>query len=229
MSTAADIIKIALKDIQVLDETETPSAALMSDSLTTLNQMLAMWQIDEKFIYGQVDTTKAATGSQTYTVRIGGDFNVQQPAKIDYAFLRSGNVDYRIDILSNWEEYQEISYKPISGIWPECLYFNQGVTTGTLYFYPIPTTGTIHLVTSIALPTYTASADAITLPPEYELVIRFSLAEILAAMLGVTLRPDIEKMAKNTRATLRRANTKVKALDMGGETFKGYLSINGGR
>ena len=45
MTTAADIITLALKDINVLDERETPSAAMMSDALATLNQMLALWQV----------------------------------------------------------------------------------------------------------------------------------------------------------------------------------------
>ena len=230
MTTAADVIKLALKDIQVLDETEEPSAALMSDGMSTLNQLLAMWQIDKLFVYAQVDTTKAATGASTYTIGTGGDFNISQPARIDYAFLRSSNIDYPIEILSNWDEYLAISLKVVSGALPSVLYLNQGVTTGTIYVYPQPTSGTIHLITSVTLPTYTATANDITLPPEYVLPIRFSLAEILAMMLGVDLRPDIAKLAKNTRGLLRRNNFKVKSLDLGGNglPYSVYPAILGG-
>lgn len=228
MSTAADIITLALKDIQVLDETETPSAALMSDALATLNQMLAMWQIDKRFIFAQIDTTKAATGATTYTIGTGGDFNVATPPRIDYAFLRVNNIDYPIRVLGNFEEYQSISLKTQSGTYPEVMYFNPGAAMGTIYVYPQPTIGTFHLITSAVMPVYTASADSIALPAEYDLVIRFSLAEILAAMMGVALRPDLAKLAKNARAMIRRANTKVQALDLGGDSA-GYLPILGDR
>lgn len=227
MSTAADIIKLALKDIQVLDEAETPSAALMSDALTTLNQMLALWQIDSKYIYGQVDTTKAATGAQTYTIGTGGDFNVSQPARVDYAFTRVNNIDYPCRVLSSWEEYQSISYKAVSGTFPEVLYLNQGVTLGTIYVFPKPTSGTLHVITSVVLPSYTVSADALSFPPEYDLVIRFSLAEILAAMIGIAIRPDIAKLAKNFRNMIRVSNTKIGTLGGGGETSSSYLNILG--
>ena len=62
-TTANDIIVLALKDIQVLDETETPSAALMADSLTTLNQMLSLWQTERNFIYAQAEVTHTPTGA----------------------------------------------------------------------------------------------------------------------------------------------------------------------
>lgn len=230
MSTAADIITLALKDIQVLDETETPSAALMADALTTLNQMLAMWQADKMFIYAQIDTTTAATGATTYTVGSGGAFNISvAPVKLDYAFLRVSNIDYPIEILNNWEDYQSIALKGIAGTYPEYLYYNPTVPLSTIYVYPQPTTGTFHLISSVALPVYTASANAINLPAEYDLAIRFSLCELLAAMMGKSLRPDISQLGAKARGIIKRNNLHIKELDLGGGHGRGYLPILGDR
>jgi|APLak6261659701_1056019.scaffolds.fasta_scaffold02507_2 hypothetical protein len=228
MTTAADIIKLALKDCGVLDETEEPSAALMSDALTTLNQMLALWSVQKLFVYAQIDTTKAATGSSTYTIGVGGDFNTRQPSRIDYAFLRENNIDYPIDILNNFEEYQEISVKGVSGTWPEVLYFNPTNSLGIIYFYPQPISGTIHLISSIQLPSYTSHADAINIPGEYEIAIRFSLAEILHQMMGANdSRPGLSALANKARMVIRRMNVKIKKLDLGGNGSRGYLPIIG--
>ncbi len=225
MSTAASLITLALRDIQVLDETETPSAALMADALTTLNQMLSMWQIERMFVYAQIDTTFAANGSTTYTVGTGGNFNIAAPARIDYAFLRVNGLDYPVEILGNWEEYQAISLKAVPGTYPEVLYYNPTYPLATLYLYPQPTTGTLHLVSSTVFPVYATSADGINLPTEYDMAIRFSLCEILAAMMGKALRPDIAGLAARARRVIKANNLRIKELELGGCNDTGYLRI----
>jgi hypothetical protein len=211
MTTAADIIALSLKDIGVLDAHETPDANMMKDALTTLNQMLAQWQISSNYIYAQTDVTFNPSGAITYTIGTGGTINVSTPPNIDYAFYRINDQDFPIEILGSFEEYQEgIGLKNIgTGAFPECLYFNPSYPLGVIYIYPTPATGTIHLGVPTQLPNYTASANALTLPPEYELAIRFSLDEILAAMFGTSLRPDIQQLAIKTRRQMKLNNFRM--------------------
>jgi hypothetical protein len=73
MTTAANIITLSLKDIGVLDENETPSSALMSDCLATLNQMLALWSLENVYIYAKQTISFPVTGAQSYTIGSGGN------------------------------------------------------------------------------------------------------------------------------------------------------------
>lgn len=203
MTTAADIITLALKDIQVLDESETPSAALMSDALTTLNQMLALWQAEGLNIYADQDVSFVPDGSQSYTI-------ASSPQKINYAFHRVGTLDYPLlKQLTSFEQWQEISLKS-QITYPEVFFYNPTYPLGTIYLYPQPNTGTMHIGVDVLLPTYATLADSITLPDEYALVMRFSLCEILAAMMGKPLRPDLAKIVRSAKRSLRINNFSLK-------------------
>jgi hypothetical protein len=211
-TTANDIIVLALRDIQVLDETETPSASLMADSLATLNQMLSLWQTERNFIYAQTEATHTPTGALSYTVGTGGNFNIATPQAIDYAFLRISLIDYPITLLNSFEEYQAITYKTIQTI-PEYAYYNPTHPLGALYLYPQPNTGVLHIGVSVALPNYALAADDIALPDNYLMPIRYSLAEYLAASLGRDVPASIAQFAKNARNIMKRSNVRIKPLE----------------
>lgn len=196
MTTAADIIKLSLKDIGVLDENETPSAALMSDSLATLNQMLAMWSLEKAYVYASQTISFTATGAQSYTIGLGGVINVAAPQSIDSAVYTVGSYDYKIDnILSTFEEYLDIPVKSTNG-YPDYLYFNPAHPLGTIYVYPVPSTGTIKLASSVLMPNYTAAADDLSLPSGCELVVRLNLSVLLSSMGLGKLMPGTGMLAK---------------------------------
>jgi hypothetical protein len=223
MTTAAEIITLALKDIQVLDENETPSAALMSDALTTLNQMMAMWQTDDMYVYAQTTTGISSSGALSYTVGIGGNFNISAPPSLDYVFYSKSGVDYLVEPLSSLEDYQSIAYKNLTG-YPDYYYYNNTYPLSSLYLYPKAATGgTINIVYSVQFPSYALSADDLTLPAEYALAIRFSLAELLSTMMGKVLRPDITSKAIGYRKMIKRNNLRINKLDLG-HTRLGHLA-----
>ena len=214
MITQSDLVTISLRDIGVLDSTEIPSADLMADGITTLNQILAQWQVMANFSYAQTDVTFVPTGVATYTVGTGGVINITPPSKIDYAFFRVSNIDYPIDILNTFEEYQlGIGLKNIGvGAYPECLYYNPSYPLGTIYLYPTPNFGVVHLG---------MSTQVISFPPQYELAIRFTLDEVLSATLGIPLRQDLAGIARNARRVIKRANIRINELNTDFETNSG--------
>lgn len=213
MTTALDIITLSLKDIGVLGESETPSAEMAADSLTTLNQMLAMWQVDNLYIYAQTATTFVPTGALSYTVGTAGTVAIDRPASIDAVFYNDGTTDTRIDLMPTFEEYQAISSKTQSGS-PMVAYYQPSYPLGVLYLYPQPASGTVKLLTKVKLPTYAAGADSLTIPQEFEMVVRYSLCEHLSIAMSAQLRPDIAAMAFKTRKMMKRNNLRLNELDI---------------
>lgn len=219
MSSAADLITLALKDIQVLDESETPSAYLMADALTTLNQMMSLWSVSDNYVHAELDLTFAPTGAASYTIGTSGaDVIAANPNAILYAFLRKSNIDYPIAILNTFEEYQSIPYKTVS-TFPSYLYYNPTYPLGTIYLYPQPDAadGTMHLGVNAEFPIYSVAASSINLPLQYDMAIRFGLAEYLAIMMGRVPRPDINMMAKRALKMLKNNNLKIQELSTSGD------------
>lgn len=211
--TAADIIILSLKDIDVLGEAETPSAEMAADALTTLNQMLALWQVDNLYIYAQAATTFAPSGALSYTVGTAGTVAIDRPASIDAAYYNDGSTDSPIELLNTFEEYQAISSKTQAGS-PHVAYYQPSYPLGVLYLYPQPASGTVKLLTKVKLPTYTAGANDLTIPPEFEMVVRYSLDEHLSIAMSKQLRPDIAAMAMRTRKMMKRTNLRLNELDL---------------
>jgi hypothetical protein len=86
--TATTLITAAYTDIGVLGQGETLSAYLAQDGLRRLNAMIASWRAHqltvlaiERMIFPLV------ANKQTYTIGLGGDFNVPRPTRIDAAGL----------------------------------------------------------------------------------------------------------------------------------------------
>lgn len=213
MPTAADIINLALKDIEVIGEAETASAETLADALTTMNQMLALWSVSGVNVYTQVETSFTPTGALSYTVGPSGNFNISRPSVIDHVYWRSGDIDYPIHILDTFEEYQDITSKTLIGQ-PIVAFYLPAITQGVLYVYPQPNTGSLKITTRVKLPVYAAAADTLAIPPEFELAVRSSLAELLSINMGKKLRPDIAALATKTRKIMKRNNLKIKPLEI---------------
>lgn len=212
MTTAADMITQCLKDIEVIGEAETASAETLADALTALNQMLALWALDGMYVYAQTETSFTPTGALSYTVGPGGAINIARPSQIDHAYWRSGNVDHRIQLLNTFEEYQNIGYKGVNST-PDYAYYLPSYPLGVLYLFPQPSTGTVKLTTRVEFPVLTAAADTLTIPPEFELVVRYSLDELLSVNMTRKLRPDIAANAAKFRKVMKRSNLRIKPLE----------------
>ena len=230
MTTVASIVNLCLRDIGVLDESETPSAAMTADALTTLNQMLALWQTEGLYIYALQDQTLTADGSTYYTIGPStGDIVMDSaPNKVNYVYYSIGGIDYQpLTELATFEDYQDITIKTISA-YPSVYYYNPTYPLGTLYIYPLPASGTLHVGMDILLPQYTGLTDTINLPAEYDGVIRYNLNTMLAPMMGRKVDPAVDKMAKNALGMLKRSNLKIATLGGTCRAESGMERINRG-
>src|SRR5271154_5020111 len=88
--TALDLIKSAMRVLNVLASGEEPSGAEAADGLGILNQMLDSWQIERLMIFTiqrvvndiNGNPFNLVSGQQVYKVGLGGDFNIPRPPRI---------------------------------------------------------------------------------------------------------------------------------------------------
>lgn len=211
MTTVSQLINLAMKDIGVLAAGETASAEDASDALKTLNQLLGQWQVLKSSVPGQQTVSFSATGAQSYTIGPGATVNAALPAAIDAAFYRLNGVDYPVSVLNSFEDYESITLKALTGTIPSVIFYERSAPTGLVYVWPQPSTGTINLVTRETIPAL-ALGDAINLPGEFELAIRYSLAELLLTNFGMQQRQDITAWAARARRVMKRANLNLPTL-----------------
>ena len=228
MTAVTDILNQSLKDVGVVGDGQTASSEQIDSAFVTFQQMLAMWQSDSMYVYAQVETSFNATSALSYTVGSGGNFNIVRPAKIDYAFFRINDLDYRIDLLHSFEEYEAIAQKTLLGAYPCVGYYNPSYPLGTLYVYPQIASGAIKIVTRIQFPVYATVADDLDIPPEDALAVRYSLAELLSAENQTPLRPDVAALAKRARTIMKRKNLKIPAMELPPALVRGHSDILSG-
>lgn len=213
MTAVIKIIQLALRDIKGIGEDQTLSPSLISDSLDTLNQMIAQWNVQKQCIYAQKVVMFTANGSGSYTIGPGGNIDMPLPAKIDAASWRDNGVDFPLQVVESLEEWERIGVKALGGV-PLGVFLQRFYPVGNLLVWPQASTGQIRLITRVPLDQYTSVTQDMLIPPEYQLAVRYSLAELMAMSLGVPTPADLVRQASNARRAMKRENLTVLKLDM---------------
>jgi hypothetical protein len=143
----------------------------------------------------------------------------ERPLTIESAFVRvatqqggsnvaGGYLDYPVAILS-LEEYESLGIKQLNGPWAKMVYYQPSETLGTLYVFPNPSSGELHLFASTIFRTFENYYETITLPQGYNMAMRWCLAERLMPMYGkasATQITMINGFAAQAKATIKRTN-----------------------
>lgn len=220
MTTGTDLFMMALKDIGAVGIGQAISAEDTADALATLNMMLGQWDAERLSVYHLVDTAHQANGSVSYTVGLGGDFNVTRPVKINavYARLQSSGagsaVDYRITMIDAREDYSRISLKTLSSF-PEYAFYDSAFPLGNLFLYPVPNSSyELHIVTMETLPQLATAATVVNLPPPYMAALRYNLGIYLCPSYQLEPPPSLVRLAMNAKRVIKRMNTQIPSLTM---------------
>jgi hypothetical protein len=145
----------------------------------------------------------------------------ERPLTIESAFVRvatqqggtniaGGYLDYPVAILS-LEEYESLGIKQLNGPWAKMVYYQPSETLGTLYVFPNPSSGELHLFASTIFRTFENYYETITLPQGYNMAMRWCLAERLMPMYGkasATQITLINGFSAQAKATIKRTNMK---------------------
>jgi len=220
VTTGTDLFMMALKDIGAVGIGQAISAEDTADALATLNMMLGQWDAERLSVYHLVDTAHQANGSVSYTVGLGGDFNVTRPVKINAAYARlqssgaGSAVDYRITMIDAREDYSRISLKTLSSF-PEYAFYDSAFPLGNLFLYPVPNSSyELHIVTMETLPQLPTAATVINLPPPYLAALRYNLGIYLCPSYQLEPPPSLVRLAMNAKRVIKRMNTQIPSLTM---------------
>jgi hypothetical protein len=143
----------------------------------------------------------------------------ERPLVIDSAFVRvatmqggssvaGGYLDYPVAILS-LEQYESLGIKQLNGPWAKMIYYMPAETLGTVYCYPNPAQGELHLFTQTIFREFNNLNDNINFPQGYNMALRWCLAERMMPMYGKTNTTQIAMInafAAQSKATIKRTN-----------------------
>lgn len=219
ITTANDIVALSLKDAGVVGVGQSALAEDVNDSFNILNMMLAQWRRKRYLIWQLVDTAFTSTGSLTYTVGSGGNFNIPRPDRLEAAYFRQvipsvpNQVDYPLKLIQSKEDYSRIPLKTLVSF-PESVFYDPVYPTGVVYFYPVPTSGLyeMHILTKKDLSSFATLATTILLPEEFHAALLYNLTARLRAHYRMSADPQIIGLAKDSLQVIRGANAAIPTL-----------------
>jgi hypothetical protein len=199
-------------------------------ALELLNGLLDQWSAESLAIYESTRTVKAFTPSDgTYTVGTGGDVNIVRPVFIDAINLVNANTSPSIETPLNWltdPMYQAIPQKDLTNTYPQSWWYDPTFSNarGTLQFWPIPTGSNLSfaLYSPTAVARFAALTTAFSLPPGYERMLRTNLALELAAPFEKEPSDWLIEAARESKATVKRANIRPVELRIDAGALIGY-------
>lgn len=132
----------------------------------------------------------------------------QRPLRIRHAFVRVTNLDYQVGVMSD-SEYARIGLKQLGGPWPTGLYYQPSMQLGNISYWPVPSSGEMHLYADTVLQNFASIADVVNLPQGYNLALRYGLAELLLPEYGTASAQQAQqvmRLAAEGRALIKRTN-----------------------
>lgn len=213
--TVLDLITSVLREINVLGAGDTPSADDAMDGLRMVNDFIdGVCALERLLIYTITRTTWTLVASQaSYAVGPSGDVNIVRPIYIDRVRFQETAVSPTLEMplgLLTEADYRAVPRKALTSSYPVSYYYNPTFPTGTLKFFPIPTSTTLQgvLYAPTAVTRFGALTDVIALPPGYNRFLRKNLAVEFSAAWRDTLpiNPILIKQATESTANLKRVN-----------------------
>lgn len=213
MTTVRALIERSLRIAGVLVKGETPDNDEAQDALLSLNNMIGGWSNHSLILYADVDENFPITGADSYTIGSGGDLDTVNPLKIKTAYLRSGTVDYPLEIISD-DQYARICSKDIQGR-AYYLNFDYGFPLSTLKLYPKPDASyTLYLISEKPLTEFASLDTDISLPAGWEDALTYNLAVRHYPEYGLPVDQVVYKIAEDAFNGLKLAAAKRKPYNM---------------
>lgn len=225
VSTAIDVITLALRKARVLGIGDTLENEEAQQSLDTLNLMLETLSNERLGIFHEIQRTyPAVNGKTSYTIGPGGDFDQpDRPMRLWDAFTRLQGIDYPMSIITDASQYDNINNKFIVVSYPNAVWYEQTYPLGTLHFYPAPFGGDFYLRFWEALQSFPTLTTQIVLPTGYKGLLVWCLAKQLCSDFGIEPSAILLEEARKAKAAIKRYN--YKSLSMWSEAA--YMSRDG--
>jgi hypothetical protein len=189
-----------------------------ADALMVFQQMIDGWNADRLAVFTtSITDFPFVLGKQSYTLGVGGDFNMVRPARIDaMSAILLANPDNPVEIpmsiftASEWQT--QIPVKIVTGTFPLICYPDGNFPLNTLNFWPIPQTEPVsaRIYSWQPLSAPATYATTIAFPPGYAEAFRYGLAVRLSAEYGqAQVSPTVAAIAVDSLARLKSMNAPV--------------------
>lgn len=225
MATARALIADALRDLGVLEASEEAEAADENQAFTRLNRWVTNLDTQRATIFTvKREVFPLVANTQSYTIGPGGTFVTIRPLWCEgHGFIPDRAAALPVEInagrLMTLEEYRAISVKTVTSTVPHKAYYDHGFTgtgLGAITVFPKPTTSVCDLV--LYLPRPMQQFEDLTtdyaFPPGYEEAVVANLAVRLAPLFRAPISDDLRQQARETMASLKRANVRSRELGM---------------
>lgn len=232
MSTAQALILSAYQKIGYYAATETMSAADSALGLQQLNMMLDQWSNEPQACFAITEQSFAIQSSKSqYSIGTSGspDINATRPVRViegaGAAYVQDSNGNnFPVSVVTrqDWNLIGNRSGLTQSNL-PTVLFYDPQMPLGLINLWPQPNSGgyTMYFDSYLQLADMANLVSQFTLPPGYEASIQDCLAEILwpFCFVGKPMPPYIEKAARKSLATIKRANKRNNKAQMDPELF----------
>lgn len=157
-TTAQTIIDKAFRRIGVLRTGQTPSTDARQDAYLALGNMMDQWNAQGWIPYVITrNEFSLVNGQHTYTFGSGGDWNIVQPARIDFAsytqLTGTSQLEYPIAIFTEQQWAQKIHLKNMTNALPTGIFPYGEFPVESIRVFPVP--GSIAASTKIVLYVHT--------------------------------------------------------------------------
>lgn len=230
--TARTLITATLRSIRVLGIGDPLLAEDANDALNRLNDWIDALAAERLTMYFVQRSTKLlGNGIQSYSIGLGGDFNIPRPTHIEAANLildthAATPFEKPLHIWTD-QRWQGCRQKTVASTYPTAIYYDHNWTDGLgrIYVWPIPTDcGLTELViyTPVALREFDTLDTDYTFPPGYRRFIRTNFAGEIASEYGKTLTADQQMAARQSKAQVKRLNVRPGELRVDAALIRGY-------
>jgi len=151
MTTARDMITLALKEAGILGVGQTPLADDMNDSFTLLTRMLNQWQRRRWLVPALTKVSAIGNNEKSNPIGPGQYYNAIRPDKVQSAYFVQNNtgnqpVSFPLRPLWAYEDYARLALKNLN-TWPQFFFYDGAYPYGNVFIWPIPSpTYEIHLI-----------------------------------------------------------------------------------
>lgn len=218
-ASALEIIKSAMRLIKVLAPGEEPTGVEANDALKILNQMIDGWNAEKLMLFAiSINDFPLIGGQQSYTLGVGGDFDIPQPSSINGASILLLNnptapLERPIPIVTDSEWQERYPVKNIPSTFPQVVYDDQAFPLRNLTFWPAPIeTNSFRLYFPTLLTQFTDLRASFGWPAGYLEALRYNLALGMADEWAGELGQTVVAGAIGSKARIKANNTTVQTL-----------------
>jgi hypothetical protein len=227
-TTSLDIIKRSMRLLGVYAIGEDPTDAEAQDGLTALNALIGSFSNETLLVYAKtLDSISLAQGTSSVAVGPSGTTVTTRPVHVlTDSYISVNGVDYPLELWTE-QQYNSIGVKSMQGL-PAGIWVKPDMPDVTVCLWPVPSEAmTLKLWSAKPITGTLTLATSLSLPPGYERMLAYVLAEDMAPEYQVEPSPTVVRKASAARKVLKRTNAEIPQMDMpyGVPPVRGFLDI----